>query len=193
MTEPREKDGSTKYYVTQRVSICHLCRSWELNWCQPIPLDLLTLSSFSDPPRRVVGLFRGLRGGGGGGTNATHADSPGFGAGGASSASGQEIAGDSRLVYPFRVHHNARAGMFLLYTESNALRLEWKSKLEEAIGLRKVLQESNKVFETEVLSQETFFVPSMRTGPATPEWNGTGDTLLTGKATCSIPFSTFFP
>jgi RHO1 GDP-GTP exchange protein 1/2 len=81
--------------------------------------------------------------------------------------------------------------MFLLYAESNAVRLEWKSKLEEAIGLRKVVQESNKVFETEVLSQETFLVPSMRTGPATPAWNG--DTLLTGKVTCSIPFSAFFP
>lgn len=150
---------------------------------QPIPLDLLTLTSFSDPPtQRTAGLLRGLRGGGGG---SAHAESPYS----ASPNADPGNSADSRAVYPCTIHHNGRVGgLYVLYAETAAIRSEWKSKLEEAIGLRRVVQESNKVFETEVLSSETFLVPSMRPGAVTPAWNG--DTMLTGKVTCSIPFNT---
>jgi hypothetical protein len=113
-----------------------------------------------------VGLLRGLRGG-----VRTSGESP------------------ADVVYPFTIHHNGRVGgLYVLYAESAAARAEWKAKLEEAIGLRKVVQENNKMFELEELSSETFFAPSLRSGPAAPAWNG--NTLLTGKFTCSIPFST---
>jgi hypothetical protein len=36
------------------------------------------------------------------------------------------------------------------------MRTTWKQKLEEAIGSHKVVQESNKVFETKILSKDTF-------------------------------------
>jgi hypothetical protein len=148
---------------------------------QPIPLDLLTLTSFSDPPtQRAAGILRNLRGGG-----SAHAE---VGTPGAGPAPSGESPADARAVYPCTIHHNGRVGgLYVLYAESAAARAEWKAKLEEAIGLRKVVQESNKVFEPEVLSSETFLVPSLRSGPAAPAWNG--DTLLTGKVTCSIPFS----
>jgi len=45
-------------------------------------------------------------------------------------------------------------GATVLYAESALLRVEWKQKLEEAFSLRKVVQESNKVFEIESLSVE---------------------------------------
>jgi RHO1 GDP-GTP exchange protein 1/2 len=64
----------------------------------------------------------------------------------------------------------------------------WKEKLEEAIGLRKVVQESNKVFETETLSMDTF-LPFVRPGTPVPAWSH--ERALTGKVTCSIPFSKF--
>ncbi|KAJ7580194.1 Dbl-like domain-containing protein [Mycena floridula] len=159
MTKPREKDGITKYHVNRR----------------PIPLDLLTLVNFTDPPtQRGAGLLRNLRGGGG--TNHTNPDNA------ADSV-------DARAVFPCTIHHNGRlGGPYILYAESSQIRIEWKQKLEEALGLRKVVQESNKVFEVETLSTDTFLVPSLVSGANAPSWNQ--ENSFTGKVTCSVPFNT---
>ncbi|KAF7317883.1 hypothetical protein MKEN_00876200 [Mycena kentingensis (nom. inval.)] len=161
MTKPKDKDGqSTKYHVVRR----------------PIPLDLLTLVNFTDPAtQRGTGLLRNLRGdrynsnGGEGGTNA-------------------ESSSDARFVYPCTIHHNARAGgSHILYAETAQARADWKEKLEEALGLRRVVQESNKVFELEMLSADTFLVPSLQTPATAPAYH---ENSLTGKVTCSVPFNT---
>jgi hypothetical protein len=154
---------------------------------QPIPLDLLTLTSFSDPPtQRTAGLSPGLRGGGGGVNRGFTEPQDAFDS---PSSAALESAGDARAVYPCTLHHNGRVGgLYVLYAETAAARAEWKSKLEEAIGLRKVVQESNKVFEPEVLSSETFLVPTMRASSQAPNWNN--ERALTGRVTCSIPFNT---
>jgi hypothetical protein len=102
-----------------------------------------------------------------------------------------ESAGDSRSVYPCTMHHTGRlGGINTLYAENQQARAEWKQKLQEAIGLRKVVQESNKVFEIETLSADTFLVPSMMAGVSSPSWNH--ENSFTGKVTCSVPFSVFF-
>ncbi|KAH9013220.1 hypothetical protein EDB84DRAFT_1444341 [Lactarius hengduanensis] len=62
---------------------------------------------------------------------------------------------------------------------TDSLRSEWKEKLEEAIGLRKVVQESNRVFEVETLSSDTFVVPLMLSLPTNHSWNA--ESLFTGK------------
>ena len=91
------------------------------------------------------------------------------------------------MVYPCKIHHNGRSGgLSTLYAETAQARLEWKAKLEEAIGLRKVIQESNKVFEVETLSTDTFFTPTLMAN-AGPSWNN--DENFTGKVTCSAAFS----
>ena len=94
---------------------------------------------------------------------------------------------DTRGLYPCTLHYHGRnGGPYLLYAESSALRLEWKQKLEEALGLRKVVQESNKVFEIETLSVDTFKVLPPTTGP-----NSSGSNegiFFTGEVTCSVPF-----
>lgn len=99
--------------------------------------------------------------------------------------------GDIRTsLYPFTIHHNGRlgaSGSYLLYAESSAARQEWRQKLEESKGLRKVVQESNKVFEIESLSVDTFLLPTVATGPNSSVWHD--GTLFTGKVTCSVPFS----
>ncbi|KAF8159396.1 CNH domain-containing protein [Crassisporium funariophilum] len=163
MTKPKDKDGVIKYQVNRR----------------PIPLDLLTPVNFTDPPtQRSAGLLRKLGGGTHGeGGNATPGLSP-------------ESATDSRSVYPLTLHHNGRmGGPYILYAESAQIRNEWKQKLEEALGLRKIVQESNKVFEIEYLSRDTFIMPSMAVaGGASPAWNQ--DNQYTGKVTCSVPFNT---
>ncbi|KAH9008006.1 hypothetical protein EDB84DRAFT_1599293 [Lactarius hengduanensis] len=74
MTRPKEKDGITKYNVNRR----------------PIPLDLLTLSNFIDPPmQRGTGLLRGFGGNKGGGD--TQANTPDV---------TPDTATDSHVVYP---------------------------------------------------------------------------------------------
>ncbi|KAF7309564.1 hypothetical protein MIND_00327400 [Mycena indigotica] len=158
MTKPKEKDGLTKYHVVRR----------------PIPLDLLTLVNFTDPPtQRGTGLLRNLRG-----------DRYTTGGDGIIS----ESSADARSVYPCTIHHNARVGgSHILYAESAQARTEWKEKLEEALGLRHVVQESNKVFELEMLSADTFLVPSLLTPPTAPVYH---ENSLTGKVTCSVPFNT---
>ena len=78
-------------------------------------------------------------------------------------------------------------GPYILYAESAQIRAEWKQKLEEALGLRKIVQESNKVFEVETLSADTFLVPSMSAAAQGPAWNQ--ESTYTGKVTCSVPFS----
>jgi RHO1 GDP-GTP exchange protein 1/2 len=98
---------------------------------------------------------------------------------------------DSRVVYPCTILHTGRlGGLYTVYAESSQARTEWKDKLQEAIGLRKVVQESNKVFEVETLSSDTFVVPSMLAAPTNHAWNT--DSAFTGKVTCSVPFSKQF-
>ncbi|KAF8548709.1 Dbl homology domain-containing protein [Imleria badia] len=164
LTKTKEKDGVTKYYVNRR----------------PIPLDLLNLTSFLDPPtQRSAGILRL-------GLGNRHGD----GAGPTTPGSGMpESATDSRLVYPCTIHYSGRlGGLYTLFTESPQARADWKQKLEEAIGLRKVVQESNKVFEMEPLSTDTFFVPAISASATAPSWNH--ENSFTGKVTCSVPFTT---
>ena len=98
-----------------------------------------------------------------------------------------DAVNDARVVYPCTIYHNGRlGGLYTLYAESVQARLEWKAKLEEAIWLRKVVQESNKVFEVETLSADTFPAPALIAN-AGLSWNN--DRNFFGKVTCSIPFS----
>ncbi|KAH9959698.1 CNH domain-containing protein [Lactifluus volemus] len=145
---------------------------------QPIPLDLLTLANFTDSPtQRGTGLLRGFGGGKG---DAAQVNTPGV---------NSEPVTDSRAVYPCTILHTGRlGGLYTVYAESTQARSDWKEKLQEAIGLRKVVQESNKVFEVETLSSDTFVVPSMLSPPGNQSWNT--EIAFTGKVTCSVPFTT---
>ncbi|KAK2462748.1 hypothetical protein APHAL10511_005266 [Amanita phalloides] len=161
MTKIKEREGVTKYTVNRR----------------PIPLDLLTLVNYNDPPtQRGAGLLRGLRGGHG---EVVVVNTPG---------ASPDSANDSRSVFPLTLHHNGRmGGTYLLYAESQQARMEWKIKLEEALVLRRVVQDSNKVFEVETLSSDTFLMPSFMGGTQHQSWN---QEMFTGRVTCSVPFTT---
>ena len=141
-------------------------------------MDLLTLANFSDPPvQRGNSLLRL-------GRSERHAGDTGTPTGAATSP---DSSVDSRLVYPCTIHHNGRlGGLYTVFAESAQTRNEWKQKLEEAIGLRKVVQDSNKVFEIETLSADTFLVPSMLSN-SNAAWSH--ENAFTGKVTCSVPFS----
>ncbi|KAG9103502.1 hypothetical protein FRC06_010384 [Ceratobasidium sp. 370] len=148
ITKPRSnKDGVTKYHVNRR----------------PIPVDLMSLVGFSDPPQqRSTRLFS---------IGAKH-DAPPNGAGGPG-----DSAQDSRLIYSFGIHYTGRAGgISQFFIDSNTARAEWRQKLEEATEMRKVVQDSNKVFELETLSNETFAQPK----GYTPSSNWNEDASLMG-------------
>ncbi|KAN0135316.1 CNH domain containing protein [Lactarius tabidus] len=155
-----EKDGITRYNVSRR----------------PIPLDLLRLANFSDPPTlRGTGLLHDIFGNKGGDAQANTGLTP-------------NAATDWRVMFPCTILHTSRlGGLFTLCAESSQARTEWKEKLEEAIGLRKVVQESNRAFEVEMLSSDTFVVPSMLTPPTNQTRNS--ESSFTGKVTCSTPFT----
>lgn len=134
--------------------------------------------NFTDPPtQRSTGILRNLRG-------VERHDSANTSAG-----MTPESATDSRSVFPLTLHHNGRTGgPYILYAESAQSRSEWKDKLEHALVLRKTVQESNKVFEIEYLSRDTFVMPAVSVGTNNgPAWNQ--DNQFTGKVTCSVPFS----
>ena len=66
---------------------------------------------------------------------------------------------------------------------------EWREKLEHAVALRKVVQDSNKAFEVETLSADTFLMPLYANASQGPAWEQ--NNTFTGKVTCSVPFSKF--
>lgn len=160
--ESKGEGGAVKYTVNRR----------------PIPLDLLNLVSFTDPPtQRGAGLLRNLRS-----EKAGPGEAP---------VSNPNISPetDARAVYPLTLLHNGRmGGTCVLYAESAQIRSEWQQKLEHAIGLRKVVQESNKAFEVETLSSETFLMPMYASVTQGPAWEQSN--TFTGKVTCSVPFTT---
>ena len=176
-TRVRGQDRMTKYHLHRRVSPTLRSLPIRLMRCyQPIPLDLLTLVSFADPAIPRSGIFRHARDG-------STASS--------TSVGGISEDGESRSsLYPLTIHHNARlGGSYILYAESSQVRAEWKQKLEEGMGLRTVVQESNKVFEVETLSVQTFNVQPISSGPPLATYSEGGQ--ITGKVTCSIPFSQY--
>lgn len=100
----------------------------------------MTVLSFGDAPiQRGSSLLSGLRGGG---RNQSQQEN----------AYTREPAEpvDHRLVYPCSVYHSGRVGgHYQIFAESDKVRAEWKQKLDEAIGLRKVVLENNKVSTSE--------------------------------------------
>ncbi|KAH0583069.1 hypothetical protein H2248_010954 [Termitomyces sp. 'cryptogamus'] len=160
ITKRREQDGVSKYHIARK----------------PIPLDLLSLLKFTDYPTNRRSSSR------------NHRSAPST-ASASSNSGGQSDNGDPQVIYPLTIHHNGRrhGGSLTFYTDSATHRVEWRQKLDEAIGLRKVVQDANKVFEIETLSTHTFTVPPV-TYPLTPStWN---ENSITGRVTCSIPFNT---
>jgi hypothetical protein len=147
---------------------------------QPIPLDLLTLRGFADPPTRIGGIFLPSCG------------EKGVAGRGRSFGLPDVVASifpfnDVQEAYPYTIHHNGRSGgLYTLFAESAQLRSEWKIKLEETMGLREVVEEPNRPFEVETLSVNTFPVPTLlESGKRLLDNDGS----FTGKVTCSVPFS----
>ncbi|KAJ3755422.1 Dbl-like domain-containing protein [Lentinula raphanica] len=174
LTKPKEREDGTKYHVNRR----------------PIPLDLLTIDSYNDPPvQRGTGpaLLRGLRSQGniGQGQGGYEASSPNELVSSPESGTPGETSSPSELT-PLQT--SKPPPNVILYAESAAARTEWGAKLQEALVIRRVVQESNKVFEIEMLSSESF-VAGVDGSPGSAPPLGLGSEI-TGRVTCSVPFNT---
>ncbi|KAG5353409.1 hypothetical protein C0989_007194 [Termitomyces sp. Mn162] len=129
LAKSKEKDSLVTYHINQK----------------PVPLDLLTLVNAAEPPllrsTRFLGGLRGDR-------NTDDLFEPG---------ATPDTPNDSRFIYPLTLYYSGRnGGTYILYAESSRARLKWKQKLDDAFALRKIAQESNKVFELRTLSAATF-------------------------------------
>ncbi|KAH8826429.1 CNH domain-containing protein [Flagelloscypha sp. PMI_526] len=170
ITNPVQMDEVTEYQVNRR----------------PIPLDLLAIINASDPPTRLPDLRRGIS-----------VDSHQFSRPNPHALSRHISAPyTTHHVYPFTLHQSGRFGrIHPLFVESPAARAEWSRKLGEALTLRKVFQETNKVFGVKTLSIDTFLLPNTRKGPE-GSVNGSGHVRqlsypgsYTGRITCSVPLA----
>ncbi|KAG6899149.1 hypothetical protein C0993_000239 [Termitomyces sp. T159_Od127] len=159
LTKSKEKDGLVTYHINQR----------------PIPLDLLSLVNAAEPPLlRSTGFLSGLRGD----RSTDESCEPGV---------SSDTPGDSRFIYPLTLHYSGRnGGTYVLYAESFQGRTKWKQKLDDAFALRKMVQESHKVFQLRTLSAATF-ASNLLVATSTAR---NQDNTSIRKVTCSVPFST---
>ena len=87
-------------------------------------------------------------------------------------------------MFPFTVTHQGHFGAsYTLYADTEETRSMWKSKLEEAIQLRK---QSSRVFKMKVLNRESFLMKAGASSGYLPE-----SAQLTRTINCVAPFSTF--
>ncbi|ODO05898.1 hypothetical protein I350_04959 [Cryptococcus amylolentus CBS 6273] len=139
---------------------------------RPIPLELLSLGSFGDPPRtqRMAGRLFGVGG-------ASHNDASADGSG-----------TDTSKLYPFSISfiggQERLGGSYTLWTDSYAARQEWQEKLQHAKVLRNEVDDAGKVFEMNPLSVDTFYMPPSYALQKDKEKE------FTGRVTCSCPFTT---
>jgi hypothetical protein len=110
-----------------------------------MPLELVSLLGFDDPPQqRSTSLLRGrgLRSG-------------------ESAANGGGDPSSGGFIYPCSIHNVGRVGgHHHLFAESAQIRADWKEKLKEAIGLRAIVNDANKVsfvrFFSDFITQLTY-------------------------------------
>lgn len=98
---------------------------------------------------------------------------------------------EARDFWPFTISHlGGKIEPITLYAPSKAARDQWKTKLDEAIGLRMAVQDSSKVFDQHILSHDIFAIaPTTSLEPERPV-AGVDPSVFHGRVTCAVPFVT---
>lgn len=100
---------------------------------------------------------------------------------------------ENRDLFPFTIAHIAgKMEPLTLYTATKAERDEWKTKIDEAIGLRSAVQEANRLFEITPITSDLFAIPPAAALEADrlPSASAVGSVSFHGMVTCAIPFRT---
>ncbi|KAA1112697.1 hypothetical protein PGT21_006695 [Puccinia graminis f. sp. tritici] len=151
----------------------------------PVMLELMRVTGFNDPcERKSRGLrtITGTLGSNGGlerGNSDPYSASP-VGPGG--SAAGTPAA-DDRWLFPITVQSLGRNSYSsTMYVDSERLRLVWKAKFEEAIGLRLQILDSFKVFDLYPMTDQTFAASGSVASHSTPPAGHVNGSGLGGSA-----------
>jgi len=85
-------------------------------------------------------------------------------------------------MFPLIIHHDGRSGgTTRLFAENEDVQSTWKSKLDEAIALRR---ESSRVFEVNIVAREEF----LTIGAVNPDMYPPEARPTTRTVTCATPF-----
>ncbi|CAO1627553.1 unnamed protein product [Parajaminaea phylloscopi] len=98
---------------------------------------------------------------------------------------------ESRSLWPLTIHHiGGKLEPLTLYVTSKQRRVEWRTKIEEAKGLRKCVVDANRAFDTVGICEAPFALPHAMSGldPDRPP-PGAESSLFHGRITCAVPFS----
>ncbi|OAW00133.1 hypothetical protein PTTG_08077 [Puccinia triticina 1-1 BBBD Race 1] len=146
----------------------------------PVMLELMRVTGFNDPCERKSRGLRTITGtlGSNGGLERGNSDPYSGSPVGAGGGPGGAVAADDRWLFPITVQSLGRNSYSCtMYVDSERLRLVWKAKFEEAIGLRLQILDSYKVFDLYPMTDQTFAasgsVPAHTTPPA-GHVNGSG-------------------
>ena len=89
------------------------------------------------------------------------------------------------MVYPFTLrHHSSLGGLYFLFAHSLEARQRWKREIEEAVERRRIVQETNKLFQLNALTNNLYKTSPRNTSPQT-----SGTQPVTGQVTTSVSFS----
>lgn len=98
---------------------------------------------------------------------------------------------ESRDLWPFTIHHiSGKIEPVTLYATSKQRRLEWRTKIEEAKGLRQAVVDANKAFTTVNLCDSMFALPPpMGFEPDRSAAGSSNDSsAFHGRVSCAVPF-----
>ncbi|GAA95255.1 uncharacterized protein L969DRAFT_58178 [Mixia osmundae IAM 14324] len=146
-------------------------------WRRPLPLEMLVVSGFTEPPvSRSTGFsLRAITGG-----TDRSTPQPGY----------TPATGDERLVYPITFRYLGRhGGTFVLFVDSPTQRADWQSSLTEATRARELMCDQTKVIEPFVMSDQTFVTKAPPVELARSHGTKSGSKVPYGAPTCSTPFT----
>jgi hypothetical protein len=117
-SKAKTKDAPVRYTISRR----------------PIPLELIKIGNFSDPPQpRSLGMLKSFRG------------------------DDSRTAQKDAAVFPFTV--GSASGQYQLWTYGESDRKTWQEQLTYAKVLRQEVNDAGKVFDMTTLSVDTFYQP----------------------------------
>ncbi|CCM02649.1 uncharacterized protein FIBRA_04753 [Fibroporia radiculosa] len=156
LAKPKQQDETIKYHVYGR----------------PIPLELLILVNFTDPPKRRSGSIMALSRSTPRITDDTQLSKD------------LEIAYGGRVLYPCRIQRRGHPGdPMTLYVESEHARNEWRERLQAAIARRKHVLSLSQIFDVRLLCDV-----SCAPLPSRNVVVSSDNMKPHGRVTCSVPF-----
>lgn len=126
-------------------------------WRTPIVLELIRVTGFNEPSERKSRGLRNITGTLGQNSGLERGNSDPYSHPQPSTVAGNAAPQDDRSLFPITIHSLGRyAYSVTLYVDSERSRQTWKTKFEEAIGMRMQILDTYKVFDLHPMTDQTF-------------------------------------